>query len=104
MKEALIEISNENLTKWRKRRKTECEKKEKIDELETESLVKWRKKIKCNYEKKKNERILKEKGKLPFEKKSVEWINLRKNYWRNHRERDDISPVKSFVHTLNRVN
>ena len=38
---------------------------------------------------------LKEKGILPKEKKSLEWIKEKKELWRKHRDYSEISPTES---------
>ena len=92
MKEALVEISNENLTKWKKRRKLESIERKKIDELGVESLERWRKRNKCIEERRKCRSSLKEKG-IISEKKPLDWIKMKKDYWRKHRVSCEISPI-----------
>ena len=74
MKEACIEIQNENLSNWYKRRKLENEKREKIDVVETENWERTKRKNICNEKKKKTTEHLMKKGLLGREKPSKEWL------------------------------
>ena len=95
MKSALIEITNENTLKWRKRRKLEEGERAKIDELETENLERWRRKNKSEYEKMKNNKLLREKGLIERKRYDEQERIVRTGLWRNHRNNAKISPIKS---------
>ena len=80
MKAALIEIQNENISKWKKRRKLQEKVKKDDDDKGMLSLERLKRKNLGEYKKKEMM-----KGSRSREKK-LAWLNEKKGHWRNYRE------------------
>ena len=85
LKNVCIDIGNENVIEWHKRRKLELNKRENEDIEATKDLEKMRKKNKRDFVKKKTVSILKKKGLIEAEKLSEMEIKKRQGYWRDFR-------------------
>ena len=82
MKAALIEIQNEGLIRWKKRRKLQEKIKEESDKVEYESLEKIKRRNICAEKKRKFV------AKLKKDSDRREWISEKKELWRNYRDRN----------------
>ena len=93
LKKICIEIGNENIEKWQKRRK-EQEKERKEQEAKEEKEIMKYNRVKEG-ERKKKDLIsnLKKRGKLKLERKSEDWIKERKSFWRNFREKESVDNI-----------
>ena len=87
LKNVCIEIGNENILEWRKRRKIQVEEKEKREKVEEESYERIKRLNLRDFVKKKKVRELKRKGVIEREKLSENEIKVRKSYWRDYREK-----------------
>ena len=86
MKAACIEIQNNNLINWNKRRKKEIEVREKTDKIETENLERMKRKNLSMYKKKKTLKHLKEKGLVERKGETRELILEKTALWRKYRD------------------
>jgi len=101
MKAALIEIQNENLSKWRKRKKIQEKANVERDIKEKESLERLKRKNIGEIKKKKVIKTLRSK------EKKVEWLKEKTGHWRQHREKCEIvlpKDVTDFRLNVNSVN
>ena len=94
MKAACIEIQNENLSKWKKRRKLELIEREKTDKLDEENLKRMKRKNLCNYKKNITLKTLKDTGLLERKGLTKDMIEEKTALWRKYRE-ENLSPEEN---------
>ena len=93
IKAALIEIQNENISKWKKRRKMQVEVKRVEDDEGVLSLERLKRKNLAEHKKKE---IMKD---LRSKEKKLSWLNEKKGHWRNYREslqNDDVTSDEKY--------
>ena len=86
IRNALIEISNENVVMWRNRRDAELRIREKLEKEDAEKVEKSKRVALAQKKRKLWLEKMKRKGKVSLEKKDSEWIKMKQSYWRNYRE------------------
>ena len=91
MRAALIEIQNENMSIWKKRRKLHEKTRKENEEVERLSLERMKRK---NIGESKKKEILRESR---SKENKMAWINEKKGHWRNYREKNDESIFKVDV-------
>ena len=87
LKEVCIEIGNENLSNWRKRRKLEIDNEKKTDVLDKEILERQVRRNIAMSKKTKTLKTLRMKNVIPKEKLSVEECKLKTENRRNYRKK-----------------
>ena len=89
LKRICIEISNENVLKWKERKKEEIQKKKKQEKEEEAEMKKFERRKRA--EKKKLDIIGKvvEKNRKKLEGRSESWITERKKSWRQYRDQNE---------------
>ena len=93
LKSICVEITNENITNWNKRRKLENENRMKTDAIETESLERTKRINKRDSKKTDTVKTLMKKGVMKSDKRDKRLINMKTGYWREYRDK----PSDSFL-------
>ena len=100
LKSICVEITNENINNWNKRRKLENENKMKTDAIETESLER---NVRINRRDKKKTDTVKtliKKGVIKSEKRDKRLTDMKTSYWRDYRDKTSDSFVFGDSNTL----
>ena len=89
MKRATLEIQNDNIVKWKERREAQEKQKLKFEEEEEKAKNKLDRLKKCENKRTTLLKKLTEKGIIARKGKDVNWIERKKESWRNYRENSD---------------
>jgi len=88
MRDACIEIQNENIVSWNKRRKLQEKEKKQVECYETESLERLKRKNIGENKKKALLKSIKARDGLNRKRNEdeLEWLKEKRSHWRNYRE------------------